>query len=402
VRKHKGQADWFGDAIVYHILIDRFAGSDTSIDWQKPVFMGGNLKGITSKLPYLCGLGINTIWLSPVNKTSAYHGYHVTDFYNIDEHFGSLKDLNELIAKAHNKNIRIILDFVPNHCSRKHPYFIEALGNINSRYRKWFYFNRFSNKYKCFLNLSELPKINLDFKEARQHVIEAAKCWILAGIDGFRLDHAIGPSHQFWRAFKQATKALNPEVVTIGEAWLEGVTWRMLKTVRIKRKYLRWLVKPDPWDIQREYIGEFDGVLDFYFRHRINENIACNDNPGAGAERVLCFMNMHYRRFPDNYYLPTFIDNHDMNRFLFNAGQDRQKLKLALRLQFSLPQPPILYYGTETGLSNQFPVQMNIPHSDIQARKPMPWNALDHDLIDYCKELIRQRKLNYHKIMCDV
>ncbi len=100
----------------------------------------------------------------------------------------------------------------------------------------------------------------------------------------------------------------------------------------------------------------------------------------------------HYRHFPAGYYLPSFIENHDMNRFLYDAGQNRDKLKAALKLQFSLPQPPILYYGTETGLSNNEPVSHKIPFSDIQARKPMPWESLDYDMIDYCKELIKERK----------
>jgi cyclomaltodextrinase len=387
-----GQTKWFRDAIVYHILIDRFAGYDPLADWQKPVFTGGNLKAIISKIPYLNDLGINTIWISPLNKTSAYHGYHVTDFYSVDEHFGTVHDLKDLIAAAHKENIRIILDFVPNHCSRKHPLFIEAYRNKKSRYRKWFYFNRFNNKYNCFLDILELPKINLDNKEARDHIIEAAKYWVSTGIDGFRLDHAIGPSHRFWRIFNQATKSSNPEVVLIGEAWLEGVSFSMLKTIRIKRKYLRYLLRLNPWDIQREYIGEFDGVLDFYFRHRITEYIARNDNPQSGVHIADSLMKKHYQRFPNNYYLPSFIDNHDMNRFLYDAGQDKQKLKLALNLQFALPQPPILYYGTETGLTNHYPVQMNIPYSDIQARQHMPWNALDQNLINYCKDLIIRRK----------
>ena len=103
-------------------------------------------------------------------------------------------------------------------------------------------------------------------------------------------------------------------------------------------------------------------------------------------------MKRHYERFPQHYYLPSFIENHDMNRFLYDAGQDRQKLKQALRLQFSLPQPPILYYGTETGLTHQLPVKHDIHYSDVQARKPMPWNSLDYELIDYCRKLIRKRK----------
>lgn len=71
---------WFKDAIVYHILVDRFAGYNPLGRWDKPVFLGGNLQGVADKLPYLDDLGINAIWLSPICKSASYHGYHITDF----------------------------------------------------------------------------------------------------------------------------------------------------------------------------------------------------------------------------------------------------------------------------------------------------------------------------------
>ena len=82
--------DWFRDSVIYHILIDRFAGFKSTFDWDKPIFLGGNIKGIIDKLHYLKDLGINTIWISPFYQTSSYHGYHITDFYNVDPHFGDL------------------------------------------------------------------------------------------------------------------------------------------------------------------------------------------------------------------------------------------------------------------------------------------------------------------------
>ena len=383
---------WLKDAIIYQVLIDRFAGYDPSRDWRKPVFLGGNLKGLAERLSYLTDLGINTIWLSPVTKTTSYHGYHVTDYYSTEERFGSVEDLKILISQAHKRNIRILLDFVPNHCSREHPVFQAALKDKKSLLRNWFYFKPFSDQYQCFLNFRELPKLNLDYLAARNHIIGAAKYWLALGIDGFRLDHAIGPSHRFWKAFHQEVKSAKPEAALIGEAWLEGIGLSMLGTIQIRYKYLRWLFRFNPWDIQREYIGEFDGVLDFTFRYLITGLIAWRDNPETNANHVRMAMNRHYKPVPLNYCLPSFIENHDMNRFLFDAGQDRNKLKIAMKLQFSLPQPPILYYGTETGLTHEKPVSPAVPFSDLQARKPMPWNALDSDMISFCRELIRERK----------
>ena len=383
---------WFRDAVVYHILVDRFAGYRADRNPHKPVFLGGNLKGVAGKMPYLVNLGINTIWLSPVYKTTAYHGYHITDFYTTDARFGSEKDLKYLINLCHQNNIRVLLDFVPNHCSNKHPFFREALKDGKNRYRKWFYFNRFNDNNLCFLHFRELPKINLDHKEAREHIIGAARHWLQMGVDGFRLDHAIGPSHDFWKAFRNEVHSVSPEAVLIGEAWLEGVHFSMLKTIRIRKKYLRWLLSFKPWDIEREYVGEMDGVLDFFFRHRITEYIAWKDDPAHHIHKLETSMKNHYKRFPDDYLLPSFIENHDMNRFLYDAGQQHEKLKKALEFQFSLPQPPIIYYGTETGLTHTQPVHWDVPFSDLHARQPMPWESLDTELVDFCKELIQKRK----------
>jgi glycosidase len=384
-------ASWFSEAIVYHILVDRYAGYHTDTDPKKPVFLGGNLTGIAERIPYLVELGINTILLSPIFETTQYHGYHITDFYTTDKRFGSENNLRLLIELAHDHNIRVIIDFVPNHCSRQHPFFQQALADRRSRYRKWFYFNSLTNSYLCFLHYRDLPKINLDFPEARNYIINAARHWINTGADGFRLDHAIGPSHDFWKAFRNEIKSVDREAVLIGEAWLEGIRFNDVKSLGISHKYRRWLHKFKPWDVQAEYVGEFDGVLDFYFRHRITENIAWQESSLNKEEQLFSQMMNHYKRFPENFFLPSFIDNHDMNRFLFDAGQNRDKLKAALRLQFSLPQPPILYYGTECGMTHYKPVHWDVPYSDIQVRQPMPWDALDYELINYCKGLIRKR-----------
>jgi len=161
---------WFKEAIIYHILIDRFAGYDSSLDWKKPAFMGGSFAGIREKLEYLTDLGVNTLWLSPVNAGTAYHGYHITDFFTTDIHFGTEEALNELLQAAHQRNLRVILDFVPNHCSHQHPFFVQAFQDSQSRYRQWFYFSRMGNSYKSFLHFKELPKFNLENKDAASSI----------------------------------------------------------------------------------------------------------------------------------------------------------------------------------------------------------------------------------------
>lgn len=379
--------DWFKDAVIYHVLIDRFAGLKSQ-DWQRPAFLGGNLAALAEKIPYLQELGVEVLWLSPFCRTSAYHGYHVTDFYEVEPRFGTTCDLKALIEEAHGAGIRVIADFVPNHCSRLHPFFLEAQRDEGSPYAGWFTFRRRPDRYLCFLDAGELPKLNLDHPPARDHIIGAARHWLSLGLDGFRLDHVLGPGHAFWRSFRQEIKRDYPEALLIGEAWLAGIRWRHLRTIKIRRKYWRWLFGISQEEIQREYVGELDGVLDFVVRDHLCGAVSRREDP-AGLEGSL---KRRSRLYPPGYLLPTFLDNHDTNRFLYECGGDRKLLCAAAELQFSLDQPAVIYYGTEAGMTHERPVSAHVPHSDLQARRPMPWGKRDEGLFTFYQRLIRRKK----------
>jgi cyclomaltodextrinase / maltogenic alpha-amylase / neopullulanase len=380
---------WFKQAIVYQIMIDRFAGCGSG-DGNTPGFLGGNINGITDKLGYLKALGINTLWLSPFYQTSAYHGYHVTDFMTVEPNFGTREDLKALIKKAGDNGMRIIADFVPNHCSRHHPFFLEAQKDKGSNFHKWFTFIKWPHDYLCFLDVEALPKLNLDHPETRDHIIAAAKYWLSMGIDGFRLDHVMGPKHAFWKYFRREIKTEFPRAVLIGEAWLEGVKFKHLKTIQIKNKYIRWLSHLSQDSVQQEYYGELDGVLDFRFRELVISHIA--RSRALGQESTLgSALKRHYAGFPGDYFLPTFLDNHDMNRFLFECHNDIEKLMAAAEIQFQSDQPVIIYYGTETGMTHQNPVAVNRPGSDLEARHPMNWQTPNPVVFNFYKELIKKR-----------
>ena len=380
---------WFKHAIVYHIMIDRFAGFGPG-NRNTPGFLGGNLKGVTEKLGYLKALGINTLWLSPFYETSAYHGYHITNFMKVEPNFGKREDLRELIKKAGDNGMRIIADFVPNHCSRHHPFFLEAQKDKGSNFFKWFTFIKWPHDYLCFLDVKDLPKLNLDTPETRDHILDAAKYWLSMGIDGFRLDHVIGPKHAFWNYFRKEIKAEFPQAVLIGEAWLEGIQFKHLKTIQIKNKYARWFFRLSQDSVQKEYYGELDGVLDFRFRELVTLHIA--RNRATGQENVLeSALKRHFAAFSGDYFLATFLDNHDMNRFLFECGNDIEKLKAAAAIQFQIDQPVIIYYGTETGMTHQNPVTVNRPGSDLEARHPMNWQSPNPDIFNFYRELIKTR-----------
>jgi len=380
--------DGVKNSVIYHIFIDRFAGFHSTENWDKPVFLGGTIRGIISKLPYLRDLGVTTLWISPFYKTSAYHGYHITDFYQVDPHFGTAEDIKDLIQASHEQNLRIIADFVPNHCSKEHPFFKEAQKDKNSPYKDWFYFTDWPDEYLCFLSVKEIPKLNLNNPLTRDHIVDAAKYWLNMGLDGFRLDHVIGPSHAFWRYFKQEIKDHYPNAVLIGEAWMMGIKQQELRTLQVRNKLFKWLSGAASDNLFKEYIGELDGVLDFKVRELIKKYVT---DPKISEKMLEKQLKNHYACFPESFLLPTFLDNHDMDRFLFECGNDKEKLKAAASIQFSLPQPAIIYYGTEIGMT-QTTSQWTIPsNGDLQARQPMNWNTQDQEILTFYKKLIQKK-----------
>jgi len=383
---------WIENAIIYQILIDRFAGYNPKKDWKKPEFIGGNIKGIIDALPYLKNLGVTTLWISPFYKTSAYHGYHITDFYEVDPHFGTKKQLKRLIDLTHQNNMTIIADFVPNHASRHHPFFQKAISKKKNQYKKWFYFTEWPDRYQCFLSVKELPKLNLQNPKTKNHIINAAKYWLSFGLDGYRIDHVIGPSNTFWKIFSQKIKEKYPKAVLFGEAWMQGITWKELKTIQIPWKRLKWLQKRPSDTVLHNYVSLLDGVLDFTAQ-QLFQYYMCKQN---GSEAQLKkSLQTHYKKFPSDFSLPLFLDNHDMDRVLFQCNNHLDRLKKAAEIQFSIHQPIIIYYGTEQSISQQKSVWSTSDHGDILARKPMPWNNTDNnELYDFYRNLIKRRLEN--------
>ncbi|MBU5688262.1 MAG: alpha-amylase family glycosyl hydrolase [Candidatus Aenigmatarchaeota archaeon] len=369
--------NWFKDAIIYHIFIDRFAGFDERKDDSQPTWIGGNLNGVIKKIHYFKKLGINCIWLSPFYKSSDYHGYSIEDFYNIDEHFGNKEDLKKLVKKAHKNEIRVIADFVPNHCSEKHPFFIDAKTNKNSKYRDWFYFKKWPDEYLSFLGFKNLPKINLENKEARKYIIDAAVYWLKDfDLDGFRIDHVIGLPLDFLKDFSLSIKKIKPEAILIGEVWFFGVNENHKETIKFKNiDYIYKKSKERKESMEdiamKEFIGILDGCLDFEFNKLIRDFIVKRD---TSSKDFFNNLNRHYSLYPTNFYLPTFLDNHDMNRFLFEAKNNVKKIELASVLQFCLNQPVIIYYGDEIGLSQAISIEELENNGDVQARRTMIWN----------------------------
>ena len=380
--------NWIQNAVIYQILIDRFAGFPDTTGWDLPEFLGGTLQGVIDKLPYLEELGVDAIWLTPHYQCSAYHGYHVTDYFSVDPHFGSNEDFEELVSAVHAVGMRIIIDYVPNHCSRMHPFFQQAIADRSSEYVNWFYFRTWPDEYLRFLSIDEIPKLNLSYTPVRRYIVDAMRFWLSMGVDGVRLDHVIGPSHNFWEYFTGKIRKEFPSVVLLGEAWMMGIRFHELQTILMRRRLWHWLRRRHFDGVLGEYVGVFDGVLDFGMQHLFRQFFSAD---GCDIKGFHAQVDLHYRRFPADFVLPAFLDNHDMDRFLFHCNQNRACLQAVSQELFRLPQPVILYYGTESGIVQDQSMWSLRSHGDLMARRPMNWDSIDSQLYGFFKDLIADR-----------
>ncbi len=354
---------WARDAVIYHIFLDRFYPGD-GVPWKKPTnlsgFFGGTLRGAIQKLDYIQSLGCNAIYLSPLFASPTHHGYDATDYYTVEPRFGTNADLKELIEEAHQRGIRVILDFVANHWSNRHPTFQAAQRDENSEYRAWYTWQRWPDEYTSFFGVKGMPQLNLKHGAASDHLLACAQHWLKNGVDGYRLDYAPGPPHTFWADFRQACKAVNPDVFLFGEVvrHSEGIA---------------------------AYMPHFDGCLDFLLADALRRTFVLETLTLLEFE---AFLAAHEAYFPKDFSLPAFLDNHDMTRILYLAGEDRAKVKLAALVLFTLSAPPVIYNGTEIGVSQRNPLGRF-----EEARLPMLWgDEQDEDLLTYFQRLGALRK----------
>ncbi len=392
-----GQCEWFRDAVIYHVLVDRFAGArrDTC---ERPVFAGGTPRGIRGKRPHIAGPGLHPLWLAPFYAATSYHGYDVTDYFRVDPHWGTVTDFEDLTAACASAGLRVIADFVPHHCSSRHAKFREAQAG---RLRDWFLFSKGRDEYAAYMGIGYLPKLNLANRAVRNHVIRAARFWLSRGLSGYRLDHAIGPSREFWAEFRDEIKAEFPDAVLIGEAPFDRFPLRHLSQLGLRGRFWRGLAARLPGvygtDLAMQtFVGVLDGCLDFTFQRIVLENLCKPISRELAVDAARKALRRHYARFPDEFLLPTFLDNHDCDRFLyrFRGPQSSVNLRAAVELQFSLPQPPVVYYGTEVGMTQPEGISDRGHHGDNLARQPMIWDEdrWDRELLEFYRDQISRRR----------
>ncbi len=363
---------WAHEAIVYQVFVDRFRNPQRSdaehtflsaAQLRHDEFFGGTLRGVLDQIDSIADLGVTVLWLTPVFLTPSNHGYDTIDYYTVDPRFGTLDDLRALVQAAHARGLRVVLDLVANHTSLEFAPFVRARADAQSPERQWFTFgDQFTHGFRTFFDVPTMPQFDLDNPDARAYMLDVARYWLRElNIDGYRLDYAAGPSLGFWSAFRRACHAEKPDCWLFGEVTLAG-------------------------DNLRAFTGRLDGCLDFAFARAVRGLCLRPDSSIAGfaawIERQRAF-------FGPEFTLPAFVDNHDMNRFLYMAGDNQQTLRLAAGLLFVLGDAPVLYYGTEVGLSQP---RAKGPHRE-ESRHPMPWGAAqDADLRAWFKRWIAFRR----------
>jgi cyclomaltodextrinase len=359
--------DWAQDAVIYHIFVDRFAAAHDQPPLRDPGditgFYGGTLRGVTEKLDYLADLGVTCLWLSPVMESPTYHGYDPTSYEHVARRLGSNDDLRDLITAAHARGLRVLLDFIANHTSTENPAFVEARQNPASPYAEWYTLApTYTHGYLSYYNVPSMPVLTTDAAPVRDYLIQMALQWLKDfGADGLRLDNVSGPAHAFWTIFQEGIKAEAPDALTLGEV-TGGI------------------------DDLVTYAGRLDACMDFPLTKMIRRAFAQRT---ATLDDLLTALELYDAALPASLGLGRLLDNHDMHRFLWLAGGDTRRLKLALVFLLTLSGVPVIYYGTEVGLSQRAGPE----GQDAFAREPMPWgDAQQADVRDHTRWLLARRK----------
>ena len=327
-------ASW-ADAILYFVVLDRFADGDPGnnrhvVRGAKGTFHGGDLAGLRRQLDEIAGLGATAIWITPVVDnidgfvTGAgfpdwgYHGYWADDFGRVDPRFGSEEELEALVEDAHRRGIAVLLDVVYNHAGYDSDY------TKDPRTRPWLRLGGECGQDDLTTCVAGLPDFKTELPEVAEHVLSAHLARAeRAGLDGFRLDTVKHVAHDFWQEHRRRTRArLGEGFFLIGEVW--GGDAQSL----------------DPW-----FAGdEMDAGFDFSF-----QGSTLGWLQGRGRTVAYDRYLKSRERVRAGYLLSPYLSSHDVPGALHQLGGDRELFRLAALLQLTALGPPTIYYGEEVG-----------------------------------------------------
>ncbi len=354
---------WWNDSVFYEVFVRSFYDSNSDGI--------GDIDGLIAKLDYLndgdpnttTDLGVTGIWLMPIMASPSYHGYDVTDYNTVNPQYGANDDFKRLIAEAHKRGIRVIIDLVLNHTSSQHPWFLES-QNPQSAKRGWYVWSetqpagqgwhpgKNGGFYYGYFG-DGMPDLNYKNPAVTAAIDEIVRFWLTdMQVDGFRLDaikylyedgkriEHLPATHAWLREFNQFYKGVTPGVApqafTVGEVWSDT-------------------------DTSAKYVGnELDTVFDFTLADAIIRSALSGKQ--VDVERA---QQNVIRAYPPGQFA-TFLSNHDQNRTRTRLLDDEQA-KTAASLQLTFPGTPFIYYGEEIGMEGKKP--------DENIRRPMQWTA---------------------------
>ncbi len=360
---------WWNDAVFYEIFVRSFYDSDGDGI--------GDLNGLIEKLDYLNDgdptttddLGITGLWLMPIAQSPSYHGYDVSDYFTVDEEYGSNEDFLRLMEAAHKRGIRVIIDLVLNHTSWQHPWFVSARSDVDSPYRDFYIWldeypsyrspwggqawHRSGDSFYYGIFWEGMPDLNYNNPAVTAEMEKVIRFWLEdMGADGFRLDaikHLIEDgrtqentpaTHEWLRGFYKIYKDANPEAMAVGEVWSPTVE----------------VVK---------YIGDqVDLAFEFDTAQAMLKSARFEDR-----NHILRAHRLSTERYPPNQFA-TFLTNHDQERTMSELRENVNRAKTAASLLLTGPGAPFLYYGEEIGHVGGKP--------DENIRTPMQWSDTDN------------------------
>ena len=344
--------------VYYEIFVGSFY--DTNEDGM------GDLDGVTEKLDYLNDLGVGGIWMMPIHPSPTYHKYDVVDYYDIDPKYGTMEDFDELITKANEYNIEIIIDLVLNHTSSEHPWFIEAKKNVlngtcenENSYCDYYVFSTTpqgkyypigKGYYYEALFWDKMPDLNLDSENVRNEIKDILQFWLDKGVKGFRLDAVtsfynqnVTKNTEFLRWLNETIDSIDEDAYVVGEAWTTNKTITDLYDSGIDSLF-------------QFSLSQADGLIASSIRSKQGYNL---------ANEVIKYNQMIKEANPDALNA-VFISNHDQGRSAgyFKSTQP-EYLKLMASIYLLMPGRSYIYYGEEIGLRGS--------GKDENKRLPMIW-----------------------------
>ncbi|MCB1151726.1 hypothetical protein KDK88_09255 [bacterium] len=361
-----GELFWWNDAVFYEVFVRSFQDGDGDGI--------GDLQGLTARLDDLNDgdpathddLGVTALWLMPVNDAASYHGYDAVDYRAVHPDYGTLQDFRDFLDAAHARGIRVIVDYVMNHCSTQHPWFqAAAAGDPTYRDRfRWSaadpgqwgpwgqpVWHAHASGWYYGLFWSGMPDLNYDDPAVRDEMFDTAAWWLdEVGVDGFRLDAVLYIKEegdqlqdtpgtlQFWHDFEAATEAVRPGSLTLGEAWTStSVVQQYTADDRLDLCF--------EFDLAGSMLGAVQG----------------GDATDLAGKAALVYDQYPFLQFA------TFLTNHDQDRVYEVLGRDEGRARAAAGLLLTLPGVPFLYYGEEIGLDGS--------GDHLNIRRPMPWDG---------------------------